>query len=163
MRKQLPLNADSLARLAAALTAGGLAAIEYRDADTALSLRMHSGMPRQPAAAAALRVQGPAVSPGMVPTPSLPRVAVSAPTPALIVKSPGLGIFRHHHPLAPTVTPARGNNIEADQILAYLQVKSVLTPVYARQAGRLREVLKHDGALVGYADPLFALDSPAGE
>ena len=80
-------------------------------------------------------------------------------TPVVLVSAPGMGVLRLVHPdqCAPFVK--LGDAVRSGQILAFLQVGEVLAGVLSPQTGILSQVLRAEGDLIGYADPIFEIQS----
>jgi biotin carboxyl carrier protein len=97
--------------------------------------------------------RGAAPSPGLVPA-SVPEAEAEA-TDRTLVLSPGMGAFLRTHPLRDEALAKDGATVEAGQILALLRVGAALFPVRATASGVLAAVLREEGALTGYGDPLF--------
>jgi acetyl-CoA carboxylase biotin carboxyl carrier protein len=77
-----------------------------------------------------------------------PEHTVAADTP---------GIFLHHHPLHSASLVKPGASVIAGQVLALLQIGSVLLAVRAPRAGRVEGYWVEHGAPVGYGTPLIEL------
>ncbi len=89
-------------------------------------------------------------------------LAVPAPVPRQRaeprgVRSPGVGLFHHRHPLTGRASVEPGQRVAADQIIGFLDVGACLRPVTAPEAGTLGAPVHGDGALVGYGTLLYAL------
>lgn len=77
--------------------------------------------------------------------------------PARTIDSEGPGLLRLFDPAGGPQLVAPGDTVEADQIVALLEVGTALLPVCARAAGRIEAILAEDGDIVGYGTPLFRL------
>lgn len=133
------MNAETIAELVARARAAGIEELAWSDGEERIRLRLsatHCGTAR-PAVATAV----PAVS-----------------APEACIRSPGVGILRHRHPVTGRSPAAGGAGVEAGQIVAYLEAREVLKGVAAPQAGVLGAPIAADGAVVGFGDALFAFD-----
>lgn len=74
------------------------------------------------------------------------------------VRAPGVGRFRHRHPLTgqPVTTP--GQHVQAGQIVGLLEIGPCLRSVPAPHEGVIGPAIAEDGAVVGFGTLLFALD-----
>lgn len=83
-----------------------------------------------------------------------------AATPAVTVRSEGLGLLRLSHDAQLTQAIQPGDKVEHGQLLALLELEDTLTPVLAPQAGTIDRVLGQDGQLADYGMLLFTFASP---
>ncbi len=75
----------------------------------------------------------------------------------VIVPSTGVGMFLQAHPLQAAPAARIGSAVRQGQVLGFLRIGMMLVPVVSGSAGILADNLAADGALVGYATPLFRL------
>ncbi|RZU76497.1 acetyl-CoA carboxylase biotin carboxyl carrier protein [Micromonospora kangleipakensis] len=141
---------DGLRRLAHRLVAelaGPVRRVRLRSGETVLEVEWH--VPAQAAPGAA-----PAPAPSAGPPPPEPgRLAVRAPVVGTFYRAPEPGA-------APFV--AVGDLIRSGQVVGIVEAMKLMNEVTADQAGRVVEVLVHDGQPVEYDQPLIALE-PAGQ
>jgi acetyl-CoA carboxylase biotin carboxyl carrier protein len=71
--------------------------------------------------------------------------------------APSPGIYLDRHPLSaqPLVTP--GASIEAGQLVAFLQISSLLLPLRSAQAGRVVSLPQEPGVTLGYGSVVMCL------
>jgi len=112
----------------------GLSELEFEAGDQRLFLRAHSSGPAHP--------------------PSVPTQAGAESVP---IRAPQFGLFRATHPQRDAPNASEGDSVSEGSIVAYVEAGAVLHPVVAERAGVLGACLVEDGALVGYAQPLFKL------
>lgn len=119
-----------------------------------LALLMHrSGI-------AALDVEGPGqrlslrVSPPAGPT----EAAGGPPATGMMANAPCMGFFSRHHPDGLFATPDVGDLVGGSGIVGFVRDDGLLLPVRAPASGRLTGILAMEGSLVGYGDPLIALE-----
>lgn len=129
------MTLDDIAALMAQMQRGGLRELDYAAGDARLRL-----IAADPAPKAA-----PATAP-----------AEDTADPPL-VRAPHLGLFRMAHPQRGAPEAAPGDPVRPGQIVAFVEAGAVFLPVITKSAGRLGACLVEDGALVGYAEPLFRL------
>ena len=80
------------------------------------------------------------------------------PPPAITVNAPGPGILLLAHPMrAEAAAPLHAHVAQGD-IIGFLRIGPLLTPVRAPQSGVMVATLAQDGATVGYGTPLFELE-----
>lgn len=127
---------DHIPLLAAWLAETGLDSLDLSGPEGSVSLRRGSGS-----------------APGLTPAPT-PRDEIDGAAETF-VRSPGIGAFLRAHPLRDEPLVEDGATVEAGQILALLRVGAALFPVRATASGVLAAVLREEGALIGYGDPLF--------
>lgn len=133
------IDASLIQDLASQLRRLGVERLEIGESDCVAHLRL----PLDTAAGAA---------PAHTPAP--------AATPAVTVRSEGLGLLRLSHgaQLAQAIQP--GDKVEQGQLLALLELDDTLTPILAPQAGTIDAVLGHDGQLTDYGMAIFTFASP---
>ncbi|QQA41903.1 biotin/lipoyl-containing protein [Pelagovum pacificum] len=92
--------------------------------------------------------------------------AVAAPAAApvaevperTVVKTAEFGVLRLVHPQRSAPEVSVGDRVEAGDYVAFVEAAGQLVPVVAETSGTVAEVLGEDGALVGYAAAVVALD-----
>jgi acetyl-CoA carboxylase biotin carboxyl carrier protein len=84
-------------------------------------------------------------------------------TPTMAIRAPSPGILLDHHPLHERAIACVGDDVQAGELLGFLQVGPLLTPVPALEAGRVSGVFVEHGTIVGYGTPLFELQLIEGE
>lgn len=89
-------------------------------------------------------------------------VLATAEPEMVLLRSPGMGRFRLSHPMAAVPPVEVGQRILQGDVVGYLQVDELLSPVLADRDARVVRQLAIDGALVGYAQPLFELGALLG-
>ena len=75
----------------------------------------------------------------------------------IMVTAPGIGIFRHRHPMSPVALVLPGARVDAGEIVGLLQVGVLLTPVLAPQGGHVAGHLVADGDIAGFGTKLICL------
>ncbi|MCA0919973.1 biotin/lipoyl-containing protein [Pseudooceanicola nanhaiensis] len=125
----------------------GLAAQMRAHGVTELDLRLPGGERIRLAAAAPAR---PAPAPARATPPARPDAARTIPAPG-----PGRLMFTHPARTQPAARP--GDRVAPGDIVAWLAVESLISPVTAPAAGTLGDAQAEDGALLGYGSPVFTL------
>ncbi len=125
----MTLPPGDIARISGWLAASGLAELELHGPDCHLRLRQDRGtvMPVEP------------------------------PVAVHVVTAPGAGRFLAAHPLHAAPLAAEGTEVAAGQVIALLQVGSLLLPVTAPLAAIVASVCATPGEIVGYGTPLLEL------
>ena len=131
------MTPEEIGRLAEAARRAGVHELELSGPGTSLRLRIEP--------------EGGAEWAPAPPPPTQPQAAERA------VRSPGVGVFHHRHPLTGEGPSEPGQRVAAEQIVGFLDVGACLRPVTAPEAGVLGAPLHEDGTLVGYGTRLYAL------
>ncbi len=85
---------------------------------------------------------------------------VAPATPASVaVRSAGVGVFLHRHPLSTAAFVAPGARVAAGQMVGLLQVGVLLMPVLAPSAGLAVGYLVPHGQIVGFGVAVLTLES----
>lgn len=84
--------------------------------------------------------------------PAKPVQAVHTP-----VLSPEMGTATFRHAPAQTIELGVDDHVDAEQILAFLEVGVIILPVVSPVAGRIAEIRMSEGDIVGYHDVLFSI------
>lgn len=75
----------------------------------------------------------------------------------MTVVATALGLLRLAHPSRPSNSRAVGDQVGEGEALALLQVGQAFTEISAPCAGRVEEILAHEGQCIDYGKPLFTL------
>ena len=149
---------DRYGELSAWLAATDIASLELRGPDVVLRLRREGGRVEVDAGERAAAGDAPVDDGSRAPIGSraVGSRAVAA-SQATVVRSPGVGLLRHRHPLHAVPLAAEGERVVAGQPLALLEVGHTLTAVVAPRDGVVARILARDGVAVGYGHPLVEL------
>lgn len=131
-----PAEIERLSRIA---QAAGLAEITLTDGGDTLRLRF-AGHGRQPEAASR--------SSGLV---------LARPDEQAGARSPGVGLFRHRHPVTGRPACEAGQEVVEGQVVGYVEAGPLLRPATAPRAGVIGAPACDEGALVGYATLLYPI------
>lgn len=74
------------------------------------------------------------------------------------VSAPSVGVFLHTHPLRDAPLAAPGQTVFAGQVIALLQVGTLLTPVIASHDGTVATLRVAHGTVVGYGTALLDIN-----
>ncbi|MBY6092870.1 biotin/lipoyl-containing protein [Maritimibacter alkaliphilus] len=134
------LTPAQLSTLAAEMRAHGI---------TELDLRLPGGD--------RIRLKAPAPA-APVATAAVPPATSTPPAPsAQTIAAPGPGRLMFTHPARTQPAACPGDRVAPGDIVAWLAVESLISPVTAPAAGTLGAALAEEGALLGYGSPVFAL------
>ena len=111
----------------------GIAAFDYREGNTQVSLRIDRRIPEDKIPASASRAD------------------------ESVLRAPSFGTFRLVHPATPDIPSEFPSRVTRDTIVGYLAVGALLRPVLTEADCVLLRPLAEEGAEVGYGDPLFAI------
>lgn len=138
------MTPEEIGRLAEMARRAGVRDVELNG--HGLSLRLHL----DPAAEAG-------EPPAVVATEASRKLSPPPSEPPRGIRSPGVGLFRHDHPLTGKASSQTGQHVEEGQIVGFLDAGSVLRAVTAPAAGTIGAPLCQDGSLVGYGSLLYPL------
>lgn len=128
-----------IASLAAALEAAGVDGIEIDQGTRKVRIVVERGVPG-----------------------GVTQVDASQPTPATIhagfVAAPIAGFFCSGHPASVAPPLKLPREVVSGDTLAFVRIGPVLLPVKAPESGVLTRFVAENGSLVGYGDPLFAIE-----
>ena len=111
----------------------GIAAFDYREGNTQMSLRIDRRIPDEKTPASVSKAD------------------------ECVLRAPSFGTFRLAHPATPEIRSEFPSRVKRDTIVGYLAVGALLRPVRADADCVLLRPLAEEGAEVGYGDPLFAI------
>ena len=133
------IGPDEIERLARIAQAAGLTEVELTNGADTLRLRFAMQGRRQPAAG-----------------PGLGAVAPPSKEPPG-ARSPGVGLFRHRHPMTGRPACEAGQRVVEGQLVGYVEAGPCLRPATAPRAGTVGAPACDEGALVGYGTLLYAI------
>lgn len=134
------IGPDEIERLSGIARKAGVAEIDLSDG--ARSLRLRIAGPGRPLDTA----------------PAARQLASAAPKEPRGVKSPGVGLFRHAHPVTGRPASPSGQRVAEGQVVGYVQTGSCLRPATAPCAGTIGAPVHEEGALVGYGTLLYRIE-----
>ena len=128
-----------IASLAAALEAAGVDGIDIEQGERKVRIVVERGVPGR-----------------------APEVDASQPPPATahadFVAAPIAGFFCSGHPASGALPFELPREVVPGDTLAFVRIGPVLLPVRASKTGVLTRSMAENGSLVGYGDPLFAIE-----
>lgn len=134
------MNLQTLESIAALLQRHNLSFIEYE----------HAGV--------AVRLEGAARSGHPVAQSVVPVSTPGTQRPARHVTAPGFGTLHLTHPQRSQPAVQTGGQVRAGDVVAWLECGPLLQEVTAQHGGTVVAIMAEQGALVGYAQPLFELE-----
>jgi acetyl-CoA carboxylase biotin carboxyl carrier protein len=129
-----------------------------------VSIELSWAPPAPPAGATPTPVEHPAAPPACVPAEAPdpdagPPADLRQPTPPVVhITAPAVGTF--YRAPSPGMEPfvQRHSTVVAGQQVAIVEAMKMMIPVHAGTAGRVGKVLRGDGDMVEYNEPLFELE-----
>lgn len=132
-------NPGVIASLAAALEAAGVDGIDIEQGTRKVRIVVDRGIPGR-----------------------VSQVDESQPTPATahagFVAAPITGFFCSGHPASVVPPLELPREVASGDTIAFVRIGPVLLPVWAPKTGVLTRFVAENGSLVGYGDPLFAIE-----
>ncbi|SCB58263.1 Biotin carboxyl carrier protein [Rhizobium aethiopicum] len=85
----------------------------------------------------------------------------SSGSPPVVVNAPMAGRFCVDHSAFCAAHRKVPRSVSEADVVAFVGVGHILLPLRAGRSGRLTRLLAEPGALVGFGDPLFEIESPS--